>query len=233
MLIRFKLNSLKFYCGYIPLLVTLFLLGCSNNRTLPNRRNCPDYGVPCLQGKAIIELKTNRGIILLELNGDLAPVTAGNFTDLVKRGVYDGTLFHRVVNVPLPFVAQGGDPLTKRKNVSRSSYGRGSYIDQISGEPRLIPLEIKLKKEPYPRYGELLTNPNDLSRLELKHEKASIAMARSQSLNSASAQFYISLRRLPELDGRYSVFGRVIRGIDVVDQIHQGDKVIKAKILKP
>jgi peptidyl-prolyl cis-trans isomerase B (cyclophilin B) len=58
-------------------------------------------------------------------------------------------------------------------------------------------------------------------------------MARSQDPNSASAQFYIALSDLPELDGRYAVFGRVIEGMDVVDQIRQGDKLIKAEIVQP
>ncbi|MFM9088703.1 MAG: peptidylprolyl isomerase, partial [Cyanobium sp.] len=49
---------------------------------------------------------------------------------------------------------------------------------------------------------------------------------------SASAQFYIALEALPELDGRYAVFGRVIRGMEVVDQLQQGDKLIRASIVK-
>jgi peptidyl-prolyl cis-trans isomerase B (cyclophilin B) len=58
-------------------------------------------------------------------------------------------------------------------------------------------------------------------------------MARSQAPDSASAQFYIALRPLPELDGRYAVFGRVTQGMDVVDAIQQDDKIIKAELLKP
>jgi peptidyl-prolyl cis-trans isomerase B (cyclophilin B) len=57
-------------------------------------------------------------------------------------------------------------------------------------------------------------------------------MARSSDPNSASAQFYIALEALPELDGRYAVFGRVVRGMDVVDQLEQGDKLIRATMLK-
>jgi peptidyl-prolyl cis-trans isomerase B (cyclophilin B) len=58
-------------------------------------------------------------------------------------------------------------------------------------------------------------------------------MARSQSPDSASAQFYMALKPLPELDGRYAVFGRVIDGLDVVDAIEQDDKLLKAKLLTP
>jgi peptidyl-prolyl cis-trans isomerase B (cyclophilin B) len=53
-------------------------------------------------------------------------------------------------------------------------------------------------------------------------------MARSQAPDSASAQFYVALRPLPELDGRYAVFGRVVDGMEVVDAIQQGDRITKA-----
>ena len=55
-------------------------------------------------------------------------------------------------------------------------------------------------------------------------------MARSQAPDSASAQFYVALRTLPELDGRYAVFGRVVDGMEVVDAIQQGDRITKAAI---
>ena len=64
----------------------------------------------------------------------------------------------------------------------------------------------------------------------LNHERGSVAMARSQAPDSASAQFYVALRPLPELDGRYAVFGRVIEGLDVVDQIEQGDRINTASL---
>ena len=57
-----------------------------------------------------------------------------------------------------------------------------------------------------------------------------MAMARSQDPDSASAQFYLALRPLPELDGRYAVFGRVVDGMEVVDAIQQGDRITKAAI---
>ena len=58
-------------------------------------------------------------------------------------------------------------------------------------------------------------------------------MARSQAPDSASAQFYIALKPLPELDGRYAVFGRVTEGLDVVDAIRQDDTIEKATVLIP
>jgi peptidyl-prolyl cis-trans isomerase B (cyclophilin B) len=57
-------------------------------------------------------------------------------------------------------------------------------------------------------------------------------MARSGDPNSASAQFYVALEALPELDGRYAVFGRVTKGMDIIDQIQQGDKILRATVIE-
>jgi peptidyl-prolyl cis-trans isomerase B (cyclophilin B) len=57
-------------------------------------------------------------------------------------------------------------------------------------------------------------------------------MARSADPNSASAQFYVALQALPELDGRYAVFGRVSEGMEVVDRIEQGDRIIRASVVE-
>ena len=57
-------------------------------------------------------------------------------------------------------------------------------------------------------------------------------MARSQNPESGSAQFYIALKSLPELDGRYSVFGKVVNGMDILDKIKEGDIIIKTKYIR-
>ena len=193
---------------------------------------CGTSGVPCLQGKALVELKTSKGVVELSLDGAEAPLTAGNFVDLVRRGTYDGTVFHRVVKEPIPFVVQGGDPQSSQPDTPVSALGTGSFIDPSSGQPRFIPLELLFDGESSPRYGEVVTSPTQQQRLKLPHERGSLAMARSSDPNSASAQFYIALRSLPELNGRYAVFGRVTKGMDVVDQINQGDKLISASVLE-
>jgi peptidyl-prolyl cis-trans isomerase B (cyclophilin B) len=193
---------------------------------------CGSAGVPCLKGTALIELNTSKGKVELSLDGSAAPLTAGNFVDLVRRGAYNGTLFHRVVKEPIPFVVQGGDPQSANPNTPVDLLGTGSYVDPSNGQPRLIPLELFLEGEQAPRYGEITVGTGQASRLKLQHQRGALAMARSNDPNSASAQFYIALRALPELDGRYAVFGRVTKGMEVVDQISQGDKLISATVLQ-
>jgi len=193
---------------------------------------CGTSGVPCLKGKAVVELTTSKGVVQLSLDGDAAPLTAGNFVDLVRRGAYNGTVYHRVVRDPIPFVVQGGDPQGADPKVPVDQLGTGSFIDPATGQPRLIPLELFLQGEAQPRYGEITAGPGQQSKLKLQHERGALAMARSADPNSASSQFYIALKALPELDGRYAVFGRVTQGMEVVDKINQGDRLVKSTLVE-
>ena len=76
-----------------------------------------------------------------------------------------------------------------------------------------------------------VTTAGITSQLVLAHQRGAVAMARSGEPNSASAQFYVALQALPELDGRYAVFGRVSKGMEVIDKIQQGDKITSAKVI--
>ncbi|MBI3654311.1 MAG: peptidylprolyl isomerase [Acidobacteria bacterium] len=141
--------------------------------------------------KAILE--TTKGKITVELYEDQAPITTGNFIDLIEKNFYDGLSFHRYEP---GFVIQGGDP---RGN------GTGGYVDPQTGSERRIRLEV---------------SP------ELKHGSAgALAMARSSNPDSASSQFYITLGPAAFLDMNYAVFGRVVDGIEVVNQLRVGDKM--------
>ena len=212
------------------LLLIPLLISCSPLPRAEVSRGCVDAQAACLQGKAIVQMSTSRGDLTIEVDGDAAPLTAGNFVDLVSRGVYDGTMFHRVVKEPVPFVVQGGDPQSSDRSIPLTKLGTGSFVDPETGLARLIPLEISVQGEDAPRYSRVSANPAELERLVLNHERGAVAMARSQAPDSASAQFYVALRPLPELDGRYAVFGRVIDGLEVIDQIEQGDRITSARL---
>jgi len=119
---------------------------------------------------------TTLGNITIELYDDM-PITSGNFKNLTQKGIYDGTIFHRVVH---DFVIQGGDASVKGVNVPT------------------IPDEL----------------PNKHSNV-----RGSVGMAKTNEPNSATSQFYINLKDNLRLDRNYSVFGKVIAGMDVVDAI--------------
>ena len=154
-----------------PCLLALFLLGLSacTTRPEPSAQGCATSPFPCLSGTALVSLETNQGKVILELDGDAAPLTAGNFIDLVKKEAYDGTAFHRVVRDPVPFVVQGGDPLSANPKISADRYGSGNFIDPSTGEARLIPLELKLKSDQEPTYGQVITSPLATEQLSMNH----------------------------------------------------------------
>ncbi|MCY4360123.1 MAG: peptidylprolyl isomerase [Cyanobacteria bacterium MAG APA_bin_95] len=209
----------------IPLLL---LASCAQaQNTMTRNIGCANSAVSCLDGKATITVSTSKGDFTVEVDGAAAPLTSGNFVDLVKRGIYDGTVFHRVIP---GFVAQGGDPTSADPTTPSGSFGTGGFTDPGTGQQRRIPLEIALTDEEHPRYGQVLTEPGLRDRLKLRHERGALAMARSQLPNSASAQFYVALEDLPQLDGSYAVFGRVIAGMDVVSQLENGDRLVRAVV---
>ena len=139
----------------------------------------------------------------------------------------------QVVREPVPFVVQGGDPQSSDRSTPVSQLGTGGFVDPDTGQERRIPLEVMFKGEDIPRYNRITSSASELSGLELSHGRGAVAMARSQAPDSASAQFYIALRPLPELDGRYAVFGQVTDGLDVVDAIRQGDRIREATLNNP
>ncbi|MBN4005933.1 peptidylprolyl isomerase [Nostoc sp. LPT] len=184
--------------------------------------------LPRLEGKATVVITVKGSPITIEVDGTNAPITAGNFVDLVQKGVYDGLAFHRVVREPQPFVVQGGDPQSKDPKVPADRLGTGSYIDPKTGNARYIPLEVKPKGSDIPIYNK----PFDATAqpVVLPHKQGAVAMARSQPPDSASAQFYFALADLAFLDGNYAVFGNVTQGFDVVNKIQQGDRIDSAKV---
>ena len=186
--------------------------------------------LPKLEGKATVVLKVKGSPITIEVDGTNAPITAGNFVDLVQQGVYNGLVFHRVVREPQPFVVQGGDPQGKDPNFPADRLGTGGFIDPKTSQERYIPLEIKPKGAQSPIYSQTFDKAGITAPPQLRHTRGAVAMARSSMPDSASSQFYIALADLPFLDGSYAVFGYVTSGMDVVDKIQQGDRIESAEV---
>ena len=223
------------------IVLSLFLGGCAvteapvseempaapaNVTEMPNAAELT-AGLPRLNGKATAEIKVGSKVITVALDGENAPVTAGNFVDLALKGVYDGTIFHRVVRTPEPFVAQGGDPQSKDPGIPVNRLGTGGYEE--NGRERTIPLEITPVGASEPVYGQTFPEAGITEKPVLDHKRGAIAMARS-GVNTASSQFYITLADVAFLDGNYAVFGYVTDGMDVVDNIRLEDVIESVKI---
>lgn len=182
---------------------------------------------PQLAGRAVVKLdiqskRAGRGDVLIELRGEDAPLTAGHFADLVQRGFYNGLRFHRVEKDPEPFLIYSGEPQGKRSSQQSST----------SFQPLPIPLELKLTGERLPRYNETLDIKTlSASKLALPHRRGAVGMVRSTTLDSASSEFYISLASLPILDGRFAVFGYVLEGMDLVENLAPEDVILSAQIV--
>ena len=246
---KFKLFNIQYWLCLLLISAGLVLTSCSPETTSnsgstaetasetsspasPNSQvnNLQTEDLPRLEGMATVEMVVNGSPITIEVDGTNAPITAGNFVDLVQRGVYDGLAFHRVVREPEPFVVQGGDPKSKDASVPTQLLGRGGFIDPETNLSRYIPLEIKPEGVDEPIYGNTLEGAKVAEKPKLRHTRGAVAMARSQMPNSASSQFYIALADLEFLDGSYAVFGYVTNGIDVVDAIQAGDRIQSAKV---
>ena len=188
--------------------------------------------LPQLEGKATVVLEVKGKTIKIEVDGTNAPITAGNFVDLVKRGTYNGLAFHRVVRDPQPFVVQGGDPQGKDPDFPLARLGTGGFIDPETGQRRYICLEIKPQGAQNPIYSQTFQRAGISKAPQLQHSRGAVAMARSQAPDSASSQFYITLADQPFLNGSYAVFGYVKEGMDVVDEIEQGDRIESATVIE-
>lgn len=135
--------------------------------------------------KPIVTIEMENGKIMkAELYPEIAPETVKNFVELIQKGFYDGTIFHRVIP---GFMIQGGDP-------EGTGMGGPGY-------------SIK---------GEFTSNgfQNDL-----KHTAGVLSMARAADPDSAGSQFFIMHQDSPHLDGDYAAFGKIIEGMDVVNEI--------------
>ena len=138
---------------------------------------------------AHVLIETDRGKLTIELLPDVAPKTVARFTELVKKGFYNGLAFHRIVP---KFLIQGGDPTG----------------DGTGGSGRTIPAEFS----------------------EKKHKAGTVGMAHTKDPDSADSQFYICLEPQPFLDGKYTVFGQVVEGLEALSKFQEGDVMRKVTL---
>lgn len=162
---------------------------------------------------AIIE--TDKGNIDLELNKKAAPKTVDNFVRLAEEGFYNGTKFHRVIQ---DFIIQGGDPLSKDDDPSNDGTGGPGYVFEDEINPRSLGVpEEKIKQL------EAVEYTYNYSLKSLPNKIGAISMANSGPNTNGSQFFIITTEDQPHLDGLHTVFGRVVRGMDIVRQVEQGD----------
>ncbi|MDJ0532200.1 MAG: peptidylprolyl isomerase [Xenococcaceae cyanobacterium MO_207.B15] len=185
--------------------------------------------LPQLLGRATVEMTTNKGDLTIVIDGYSAPINGGNFVDLVNRGFYDNLDFNRAEEF---YILQGGDPPGPEVG----------FIDPETEQYRAIPLEVLVPGDSEPVYGvtlEELGRYLDTPVLPFNAYGA-IALARPEDdPNGGSSQFFFfkfDTELTPPgynlMDGRYSVFGYVVEGKEVLEELTAQDKIISAKVVK-
>ena len=150
-------------------------------------------------------LKLKEGDVKIELFPDVAPKHVERIKKLAAEGKYDNVVFHRVID---GFMAQTGD--VKFGNSSSSDFDLkragmgGSNLPDLDAEFNDIP-----------------------------HEKGTVSMARSSDPNSANSQFFICFKAAPSLDRQYTVFGKVVEGMEFVDKIKKGNENQNGSVENP
>ena len=144
-------------------------------------------------------ISTNFGDMIVEFYPDIAPMHVDSFVALVNEEYFDGTTFHRVIP---GFMIQGGDPNSRNEN--RATHGTGGRAGKFFG----------LGNEEDPSTWLI---PQEFS--DTPHVKGILSMARTNDPNSASSQFFVCHDNANFLDNNYTVFGKVIDGLDIIDEI--------------
>ena len=144
-------------------------------------------------------ISTNFGDMIVEFYPEIAPMHVESFVALANEEYFNGTTFHRVIP---GFMVQGGDPNSRNEN--RATHGTGGRAGKFFG----------LGNEEDPSTWLIPQEFNDTP-----HVKGILSMARTNDPNSASSQFFICHDNANFLDNNYTVFGKVIQGLDIIDEI--------------
>ena len=201
----------------------MFLVqACSYKNKVDSNYYCQKLKLSCIQGNKIVHFKTSKGDFDVKLFGNENPVTVSNFLENINNNIYINQKFYKIITYPqLKFIHGGVNQENK------------FYIDRnltLNKTIHSIPLEIKFKDEIKPRYNYQIKNPYETQNLVNIFESGSIAMVKSGKSNSSSTEFFFVTNKIPELDGRYSIFGKIIKGLEVLEKIKNEDYIKEVKI---
>jgi len=190
---------------------------CSYKSKIDSNYYCQKLKFSCIQSNKVVNFKTSKGDFEVKLFGKDNPVTVSNFLENIDNNIYENKKFYKIINYPqIKFIHGGVNPENK-------SYIRPKQI--LNKTSPTIPLEIKFKEEIKPRYNYQIKNPSETANLVNTFESGSIAMVKSGKNKSSSTEFFFVNTKIPELDGRYSIFGKIIKGLDVLEKINKGDYI--------
>ncbi|MFL2998708.1 MAG: peptidylprolyl isomerase [Candidatus Neomarinimicrobiota bacterium] len=183
----------------IMILLPIFFSGCNKKEKVEPIALKSTKKVESKPLKEVGIISTQFGDMVVEFYERAAPKHVESFKLHAKSGYYNGTIFHRVIP---GFMIQGGDLNTKGEN--KSIYGQGGHAAKFYG----------IGKEDNPSTWDIPAEFNDI-----KHTLGILSMARTSDPNSAGSQFFICAGDASHLDAQYTVFGKVIEGLGIIDKI--------------
>ena len=195
---------------------------CSFKDEIDSNYYCQKLKLTCIKVNKIAKFTTSKGDLEVELFGKDNPVTVSNFLENIKNNIYKNKKFYKIINYPQIKFIHGGV-----RSENKFYFEKNQTQNKISGS---IPLEIKYKEEIKPRYNYQIKRAYDNENLVNTFDKGSIAMVKNGKNNSSSTEFFFVTNKIPELDGRYSIFGKVVRGLDVLEKIKKEDYIKEVQI---
>ena len=195
---------------------------CSYKNKIDSNYYCQKLKLSCTQSNKVVYFKTTKGDFEVKLFGKDNPVTVSNFLENIDNKIYINQKFYKIINYPqVRFIHGGVNPENKFYIEPKHNFHKASPS---------IPLEIKFKEEIKPRYYYQIKNPNETRNLVNTFDSGSIAMVKSAMNKSSSTEFFFVTNKIPELDGRYSIFGKIIKGLDVLKKINNEDYIKAVQI---
>ena len=195
---------------------------CNFKSEINSNYYCQKLKLRCTQSNKVIQFKTSKGDFEVKLFGKDNPVTVSNFLENISNNIYANQKFYKILNYPqISFIHGGVNPENK------FDIERNRTLNKTTPS---IPLEIKFKEENKPRYNYQIKNPYESEKLVNTFESGSIAMVKRGENNSSSTEFFFVTNKIPELDGRYSIFGKIIKGLDVLEKIKKEDYIKEVQI---
>ena len=200
----------------------LLVQACSYKKQFDSNYYCKKLKFNCIQSNKVVNFKTTKGDFEVKLFGKDNPVTVSNFLENIENNIYVNQKFYKIINHPQIRFIHGGVNSENKPYVERKQ--------NLNKTIPSIPLEIKFKEEIKPRYNYQIKNPNETENLVNTFESGSIAMVKSGKNMSSSTEFFFVTSKIPELDGRYSIFGKIIKGLDVLKNINKEDYIKEVQI---
>ena len=195
---------------------------CSFKSQIDSNYYCQKLQLNCTKNNEIAHFKTSKGNFEVKLFGKDNPVTVNNFIENIDNNIYKNKKFYKIISYPQQKFIHGGVNPENKFYIERNQTINKTSIS--------LPLEIKFKEETKPRYKYQVKTPSETEDLVNTFESGSIAMVKLGKSKSSSTEFFFVTNKMPELDGRYSIFGKIIKGLDVLEKINKEDYIQEVKI---